>query len=104
MSTNRGMIKWAPFSAVAPGTYMVNEVLEKKNKVTMPTLSEDQIEEISHRVMESFNNKDVVWIKFFRGGKYYKKQGIIANIDRNTAKITLSDGFVVFFSQIIEIS
>ena len=104
MSTNRGMIKWAPFSAVAPGTYMVNEVLEKKNKVTMPTLSEDQIEEISHRVIESFNNKDVVWIKFFRGGKYYKKQGIIATIDRNTAKITLSDGFVVFFSQIIEIS
>ena len=41
------MIKWAPFSAVAPGAYMVNEVLSKKNKVKMPILSEDQINDIN---------------------------------------------------------
>ena len=60
MSTNRGMIKWAPFSAVAPGNYMVNEVLNKKNKVKMPILSEDQINDINNKITTSFNNKEVI--------------------------------------------
>ena len=104
MSTNRGMIKWAPFSAVAPGSYMVNEVLNKKNKVKMPILSEDQINDINDKTLNAFNNKEIIKIKFFREGKYYEKRGIIANIDLNCRKILLNDGFSVFFSQIIEIS
>lgn len=103
MSTNRGLIKWAPFSAVTPGTYIVNEVLNKKNKVKMPILSEDQIIEINNKIITAFNNKDVIRIKFFKGGKYYIKQGIIVNIDKNFGKLLLNDGFSVFFSQIIEI-
>ena len=52
MSTNRGMVKWAPFAAVAPGSVMVNEVLAKKNKVKMPILSEDQIEDINNKITQ----------------------------------------------------
>lgn len=104
MSTNRGMIKWAPFSAVAPGNFMVNEVLAKKNKVVMPSLSEDQIDEINNKIITAYNNGDIITVKFFRSGKYYLKQGIISKIDRNSANILLNDGFIVFFSQIIEIS
>ena len=38
--------KWAPFAAVAQGSDMISEVLSKRNKVEMPILSEDQIQEI----------------------------------------------------------
>ena len=103
MSSNRGMVKWAPFAAVAPGSLMVNEVLSKKNKVKMPVLSEDQIEDINRKITTAHHNKEIVKIKYFRGGKYYEKRGIIEEINVNTAKIVLNDGFSVFFSQIIEI-
>lgn len=29
MITNRGMSKWQPFSAVVPGSYIVNDVLKE---------------------------------------------------------------------------
>ena len=51
MSTNRGMIKWAPFNAVQSGNSMVNDVLKKKNKVTMPILSDDQIEVLEQKLI-----------------------------------------------------
>lgn len=103
MSTNRGMIKWAPFAAVAPGSVLVNEVLAKKNKVKMPVLSDDQIQEINNKITTAFHNKDIIKVRYYRSGKYYEKRGIIEEIDVNTAKIVLNDGFSVFFSQIIEI-
>ena len=42
----RGMIKWQPFSAVAPTTTMVNDVLSKKNVVKMPVLTDDKLLEL----------------------------------------------------------
>ena len=36
--------------------------------------------------IKRLSNKEVITIKFFKGGKYYKKQGIIANIDQNCGK------------------
>lgn len=104
MSTNRGMIKWAPFNAVESGNVMVNDVLSKRNIVKMPILSDDQINDLEHKIIESYNNGSIITILYFKGGKYYKKRGIIGNIEVNQAKIILKDGFCVFFSQIIEIS
>ena len=103
MSTNRGMVKWAPFAAVAPGNIMVNEVLARKNKVKMPILSDDQIENINNKIITAFHNKDIIKVRYYRGGKYYEKRGIIEEIDVNSAKIVLNDGYSVFFSQIIDI-
>ena len=103
MSTNRGMIKWAPFNAVQSGNSMVNDVLKKKNKVTMPVLSDDQIEVLEQKLINSYNNGNIITILYFKEGKYYKKQGIIGKINKNTAKSVLNDGVSVFFSQIIEI-
>jgi hypothetical protein len=103
MSTNRGMIKWAPFSAVTPGNSMVNDVLAKKNKVEMPILSDDQINEINNKITTAFRNKDVIKVKYYKAGKFYEKQGIITEIDTNNAKIVLNNDFSVFFSQIIKI-
>lgn len=104
MSTNRGIKKWAPFNAVESGNIMINDVLSKKNKVKMPILSDDQIANLEEKLINSYNNGNIVTILYFKEGKYYKKQGIIGKIDKNTAKIFLKDGFSVFFSQIIEIS
>lgn len=94
--------KWNPFNAVASGEYMINDVLEEKNKERMPVLSDDQKEEIQNRMFEAFNNQEVINVKYFKNGKFYVKEGKITNIDQNTHKIVVNEEFSVYFSQIIE--
>ena len=99
----RGMIKWQPFSAVAPTTTMVNDVLSKKNVVKMPVLTDDKLLELEEKLLASFENQISIQIKLFRNGRLYLKDGIVFNIDKLSKKITLKDGYSLFFSQIIEI-
>ena len=99
---NRGMIKWQPFNAVIPGKYMVNSVLKEKNKIKRPILSEDQLREIEEKIFTAYKNDEVVKIKLYKSGKFYMKKGIIKNIDKLSHKITLNDGYCMFFEQIIE--
>ena len=96
--------KWNPFNAVAPGGFMVNEVLKEKNKIDMPILSEDQKMELEKKILGAHNNQEIVKIKYFRGGRLYITEGKIEKIDTNARKIVLNGGFSVFFSQICEIS
>ena len=95
--------KWNPFNAVASGGMMINDVLQEKNKIDMPVLSEDQKMMLQERIMEACNNQEVVKIKYYRDGKIYKTEGKIIKIDINSHKIVFNGGLSVFFSQIIEI-
>ncbi len=95
--------KWNPFNAVAPGGYMVNEVLKEKYKIDMPILSDDQKMEIQEKILDAYNNQEIIKIKYFRAGKLYITEGKVEKIDVNNHKIVLNGGFAVFFSQIIEI-
>jgi len=95
--------KWNPFNAVAPGGYMIKEVMEEKNKVEMPILSEDQKMELQERIIEACNNQTIVTIRYYNKGNIKNIEGIIDKIDPNARKIILNQGFSIFFSQIIEI-
>ena len=101
---DRGMIKWQPFSAVAPSNELVNTVLNKKNVVKMPTLSEDQLLSIQEKLLSSFQKKENVEVVYFRAGKYYAIKGIVTKMDKTTHKIILNNKKELFFSQIIKIS
>ena len=63
---DRGMVKWQPFNAVASGNYMINEVLKKKNKVVMPTLSEDQKELLQEKILRAYELQEVIRIKYYK--------------------------------------
>ena len=101
--SNRSQAKWAPFNSVVPGKEMVSDVLKRKNVVKMPILSEDQINELENKLINSYNNQNEIRIKYFRGGRYYLRKGIVVNIDVLGRKIILNDNYNLFFSQIIEI-
>lgn len=100
---SRGMIKWQPFSAVVPGNVLVNDILKKKNIVTMPCLTDDKLMELEEKILISLDNQSPIKIKLFRNGKLFMKEGIVHNIDKLTKKIMLKDGYSLFFSQIVEI-
>ena len=101
--SDRSKAKWAPFNSVAPGAEMVKDVLKRKNVVKMPILSEDQINDLENKLIYSYNNQVKISIKYFRAGRYYLREGIVANIDVLGRKIALNDEYNLFFSQIIEI-
>jgi hypothetical protein len=96
------MVKWAPFNAVASGTFMVNEVVNEKSKTMMPILSDDQKLYLQEKMIEAFNNGEYVKIKYFKKGTYYIIEGFITNIDQISRKFTINKEFSIFFSQIIE--
>lgn len=99
---DRGMIKWQPFNAVAPGNCMVNDVLKEKNKIKMPILSDDQKQFLQDKMLEAYNNQEIIKIKYFRDGRLYLIEGKITNIDYSTHKLTINNYNFIFFSQIID--
>ena len=101
--SNRGMIKWQPFSAVAPGNALVNEVMKKKNRIKMPILSEDQIANIEDKVLNSYELQVPITIKYYKNYSIYLKEGIISKIDIVAKKIFINDNSTIYFLQIIEI-
>lgn len=100
---DRGMIKWQPFNSVTSGVGMVDDVIDKKSKKTMPVLSEDQIMVIQDKILEAYSNKDEINVIFYLNGRFLNKRGKIIKIDKNKRKIALNTGVFVYFSQIIEI-
>ena len=45
---NRNAIKWAPFNSVINGNYIMNTIVKEKSRIIKPTLSEEQINELSY--------------------------------------------------------
>ena len=99
---DRGMIKWAPFSAVVPGTYLVREIELEKHRIKKPCLDEDKVTEIEKSILEAYNNHDNVKLKIYRDGRLYIKEGKILHLDGITKTITMSGNYKVFFGQIID--
>lgn len=102
ISSQRNIIKWQPFNAVASGNYMINEVLKGKNKIKMPLLSDDQKDALQDEMFRLFNNQEIVTVKFYRDGRLYTLTGKITFIDRNKYRIMINNKNWIYFSQIIE--
>ncbi len=100
---DRGMVKWQPFNAVASGNYMINEVLKKKNKVVMPTLSEDQKELLQEKILRAYELQEVIRIKYYKNEYIYIIEGKIIEINKNNYYIGLDNDLKIFFRQIIDI-
>lgn len=103
MNSNRGMIKWQPFSAVIPGNHLVNKIINDKSKIKKPELSEEQLKEIEKLVLISYSNKEPFHFCYFYNGQELIKYGFIKDINSVTKKILLSDGTLLFFNQIVSI-
>ena len=50
-NVERGIIKWAPFNSVVSGNEMLNSIVKEKNKIAMPTLSDEQKEVIEKKLI-----------------------------------------------------
>ncbi len=100
--SDRGIIKWAPFSSVINGNILLKEIHEEKSRIIKPTLSEVN-DELEDKILEKYNNKTLVTIFFYKSEHIYILKGIISKINTATKEITVNNQKVIFFSNIIRI-
>ena len=97
---DRGFIKWAPFNSIINGKKVIHEVLDEKNKVKMPILSDEQKNNIEKSLLLHFYDNEIIQIDYFYAGKIYLLKGNIKKIDSIYHKIYL-DNYILYFDQII---
>ena len=71
---DRGMIKWQPFDSLTSSKKMVQHILQEKNKMAKPILSQEQLEEIQTKIWEGFHTQIPLRIIYFFNGRYQVKQ------------------------------
>ena len=99
MHNNRGAIKWAPFNSVINTKDMINDIYSSKVDV-MPTLSDDQTNNLEKQIINAYYEQTQITIKFFYNNKIINYNGTIKKIDFTYHKIYLNN-FVLLFDQII---
>ncbi len=101
---DRGMIKWMPFDSVISSKQMVQSILKKKEYVTKPCLSEEQMEEMERRLQEAFHSQMVVHVSYYYRGKILCKNDLILSIRKNEKGILFQDHTLLYFDQILNVS
>lgn len=100
---DRGMIKWEPFNSVAPSSRIISDVMNEKNKVKKPILSEDQLHEIEKRLMEAFSANIEIDLVYYENGYLRTILDKIKKIDYVGKKIYLLSK-IIYFNQILSVN
>jgi hypothetical protein len=100
---NRENIKWAPFNSVINGNQVLNELANNKNKITKPILSEEQIELLDRKIINSYTESSEITISYFKNNYINEVNGIITKLDPINKKIVINNKIILYFNNIINI-
>ncbi|WP_241139362.1 YolD-like family protein [Bacillus mycoides] len=78
---DRGMMRWAPFSAIKEQFEGLSELYEKQNEVLMPILDEQKLELINEIVCCAIAENKQVSISYQKQNKVYSEVGYIHYYD-----------------------
>jgi len=101
--TDRGIIKWQPFNSCFSATNIINEINNQKNRLQFPTLSEDQLNLISEKIIEAYNLKISVNIMYYYDGNQKNIKGVIETINTQQKKICINNLYI-YLKQILKIT
>ncbi|GEM_PF-346020 len=100
MTTNRGMKKYLPFASLTEQAKYLKEMINERNKVPKPQISNEQANKINN-ILLNYHNQDVN-IKLYIDGTIYFYEGTITKIDKKNKIIIIHD-YNLSFSNIIDI-
>ena len=100
---DRGMLKWQPFDSVMSGKKAVNEAYLKRQKIQIPILSEDQLNELNDLIKEAYYSNNTIKIHYFFSGNIIIKKAKIKNINYNKKQIILNDNTIIYYKQITKV-
>ncbi|MFW2451807.1 YolD-like family protein [Staphylococcus cohnii] len=82
----RTFVKWLAFKTVPEQYEILDQYIEDQNKIPMPLLSDDQLEEINEKVHEKIQTNRIAEISYWENGYisalncYIKKIDTLENI------------------------
>ncbi|HCX9496691.1 YolD-like family protein [Staphylococcus epidermidis] len=87
----RGMAKWRPFATMSEQYQKLDEYMESQNKIDMPILSDEQIEQVNDAIIHYYNNKSLATIHYWKNGYIYEILGYIIKFDTFERYILIKD-------------
>lgn len=99
---DRGFIKWRPFDSCFSSQSVVKNIVLEKNKINMPILSEEQINNIEKNIITSYQLKNNVKLEYYYNGEINYIEGKIDCINLQEKKICIKNKSI-YVSQIVQI-
>ncbi|PEP54602.1 MULTISPECIES: YolD-like family protein [Bacillus] len=95
---DRGMMRWAPFSAIKEQFEGLNEIYDKQNEIPMPIIDEQQLEEINDVVCGAMSENLEVSISYHKQQRIHLETGHIHYYDtfRNELRVIDKDNKVLY--------
>lgn len=87
--SGRGIVKWNAFKTLPQQYEMINQYMEDQNKIEMPLLSQEQLEEINDKVNYKIENKILAEINYWKNGYIHSIQSFIYKIDELKGEMIL---------------
>lgn len=78
----RGIVKWNAFKTMPQQYEILDQHIEDQNKIDMPLLSDEQLQDINEKVHEKIQKNRVADISYWENGYVYTLQCFINKIDR----------------------
>ena len=104
MYKDRGIIKWAPFDALVGFNQEIAKMLYNKYKTDKPILLEDKLEDMNNILLEAYEKNEEVSIIYYEDGYQKTIYGKIKLIDKIKSLIHLENGFLISFTNTLNIS
>ncbi|HHB1656024.1 TPA: YolD-like family protein [Bacillus cereus] len=93
MPKGRGMVKWSPFAAMPEQFAGIREIIKEKNKVTRPTLTDDEKELIENMLLCSLLSEEEILITYYEDGYLLSSYMTVVDIDPSNSAVICTDAF-----------
>ncbi|PEN08620.1 YolD-like family protein [Bacillus pseudomycoides] len=90
---DRGMMRWAPFSAIKEQVEGLNKLYEKQNHVPIPIVDEQQLESLDLIVCEAIAENRQVNISYHKQHKLHSVIGYIHFYDMNRNELRIMNEY-----------
>lgn len=100
---SRNQIKWAPFNSVMNTKKELINISKNKEKISRPTLSDDQLSYFNILIYDSLNSNIKLRFSIYFNGFIYKKESTVIKIDSLNKIIYLDNNDRIFIDNIIDI-
>ncbi|WP_436868544.1 YolD-like family protein [Staphylococcus equorum] len=77
----RGIVKWQPFKTMPQQYEMLDQHIENQNKINMPLLSDEQLQEINEKVSYKMKHHIISDMSYWKNGYMFSIQCYINKVD-----------------------
>jgi len=95
-------MSWAPFNSIINNHDIMDDIKEKETYIIKPNYTEEQLEAIETKILESYTSQKNITIDYYSNNKIIPIKGIISKIDPIYKRIYISNKYL-YFNNIIDI-